>query len=294
MNQITLELNMEFDKLMNFTEYMTESIEIEDSYYVEGASQSSVSKKVDAFLEKIKALKEKIIQWFKSIFSKKRIDKITDKLSKDKSKKIKVFDKVKLDKEYDNVNKALKKAKNKEQSEKIMNKFKENRKKILAGTGIVVTCAVAIAVVKKIQLKKYNEKVDELEKQANFYKMRYTKMKEKSEPIFKEMHENEMERFNIMNTIDTIRIMEMDDSYYVDLLDKVPEGLLGNTPNHEEMRDVKRKLHKASDELTTKIIHNTSDYKKYDVKAKKAWDEYSNTHKTRNAIIENREKRKGK
>ncbi len=207
MNKLSLELNMEFDKLINFTEFATTSILIDDMYYTEGASSNKIVALIESIIEKLKKLKDAFVKTMKSIFSKNSEEETVKKLKKLGNKKIKMYDKNKLDKEYEKVTKAMAQSKTKAQSSKILEKFKTHRGKIIASTTVVT--AVGIAVLLN-NLKKRNV-VKQLEKEEEFYADVVNKLNSKYISNQYELAEHNNKVATISDKLMVLNMMQKDD-----------------------------------------------------------------------------------
>ncbi len=152
MNQLLVELSMDNDNVQNFLEYGFTNLAIEDTYYMEGASEDKKESFFTALIEKVGAFFAKVANTIKEIVTGKAFNKRYKELAEAfkanpalKGKKVTIKNYKEAQTNNKKVLKALEACKTKEQVDAVMSKYKAKKKAIVATTVTVSLAAVLTA-----------------------------------------------------------------------------------------------------------------------------------------------------
>lgn len=128
--------------------------------FIESENNKSFIKKI---VDKIKKVIQNIIDKITQFFNKNKIEKIVKDNPDLKNVEIDIPDYEKISKEADTTMKKIDKAESKEEVSNLVDKFKSNKKKIIAGAGLTLTLSASLLIIKKIK-NKNNDKRRELDR----------------------------------------------------------------------------------------------------------------------------------
>ena len=128
--------------------------------FIESENNKSFIKKI---VDKIKKVIQNIIDKITQFFNKNKIEKIVKDNPDLKNVEIDIPDYEKISKEADVTMKKIDKANSKEEVNTLVDKFKSNKKKIIAGATLTLTLSSSLLIIKKIK-NKNNDKRRELDR----------------------------------------------------------------------------------------------------------------------------------
>ena len=128
--------------------------------FIESENNKSFMKKI---VDKIKKVIQNIIDKITQFFNKNKIEKIVKDNPDLKNVEIDIPDYEKISKEADVTMKKIDKANSKEEVNTLVDKFKSNKKKIIAGATLTLTLSSSLLIIKKIK-NKNNDKRRELDR----------------------------------------------------------------------------------------------------------------------------------
>lgn len=141
---------------------MIESTQDSELFTITVKQKSFIRKIIDRIKRLIQDITNKISQFF----NKNKIEIIIKDTPELKDAEINMPDYEKISKEADSTMKKIDKAESKEEINQLVDGYKSKKKKIIAGTGLVLTLSASLAIIKKIK-NRNNDKRRELDRIFN-------------------------------------------------------------------------------------------------------------------------------
>lgn len=190
----------------------------ESDLFIESENQKSFIKKI---VDRIKKVIQTIIDKISQFFNKNKIDTIMKDNPELKDVEIDIPDYEKISKEADVTMKKIDKANSKEEVNTLVDKFKSNKKKIIAGAALTLTLSSSLLIIKKIK-NKNNDKRRELDR------------------IFKEAMNSD--DILMQKTLGKLNITSDEMSAELQAVDKAMKKIVDEATNNDKNKGMRRNL----------------------------------------------------